>query len=416
MSLPSVEDVRAEVKAWLEENWNPDLTVAEWWDVLARSGYAAPQFPEDAWGKAWPRDLVMAVNRAIAEHGAVGPPAGLGYLLAAPTIATHGNERQKQEDVLRILNGQDAWCQLFSEPGAGSDLAGLTTKAERDGDEWIITGQKVWTSTAQICNLGMLIARTDPELPKHKGITYFKFNMQQDGVEIRPLREMTGRAMFNEVFLDGARVHNDDMIGGLNNGWAAANTTLMNERAGLGTGGSGAAGNAFPGPIANQLNDRVGDHVGQIRTGGTGGGGRTAAKSLIELAQQNGANKEPVVRQKLARLYSLQEIGRMSALRAKSANQRTGGEPNIAKLMMSDLLRLQREVGNEIIGADGMVMGKDTLGGGTVQEITLFSPGPSIYGGTDQVQRNIIGERVLGLPKEPGPARDTPFKELLVNR
>ena len=141
-------------------------------------------------------------------------------LLAAPTIAAHGNERQKQEDLLRILNGQDAWCQLFSEPGAGSDLAGLQTKAIKDGDEWIVTGQKVWTSTAQICNLGMLIARTDPDLPKHKGITYFKFDMTQPGVEIRPLREMTGRAMFNEVFIDNARVHDDDIIGGLNNGWA----------------------------------------------------------------------------------------------------------------------------------------------------------------------------------------------------
>jgi alkylation response protein AidB-like acyl-CoA dehydrogenase len=416
MGLPSIEDVRAEVKAWLEENWNPDLTVGEWWDVLARSGYAAPMFPEDAWGKGYPRDLAMAVTDAIQQHGAVGPPAGLGYLLAAPTIAAHGNERQKRDDLLRILNGQDAWCQLFSEPGAGSDLAGLQTKAVKDGDEWIITGQKVWTSTAQLCNLGMLIARTDPSLPKHKGITYFKFDMTQPGVEIRPLREMTGRAMFNEVFIDGARVHDDDMVGGLNNGWAVANTTLMAERAGLGTGGSGAVGNAFPGPVAKQLDARVGDHVGQIRTGGTGGGGFAAATRMIKLAQERGVSTDANVRQKLAKLYSMQQIGRYSALRAKNANQRTGAEPNIAKLMMSDLLRLQRDVGNEIIGPFGMVMGTDTPGGGTVQDLTLFSPGPSIYGGTDQVQRNIIGERALGLPKEPGPGKDTPFKDLLVNR
>jgi alkylation response protein AidB-like acyl-CoA dehydrogenase len=415
MTMPSVEDVRAEVKAWLEENWNPDLTVAEWWDILARSGYAAPAFPEDAWGKGYPRDLVMAVNEAITEHGAIGPPAGLGYLLAAPTIVAHGSERQKKEDLLRILNGQDAWCQLFSEPGAGSDLASLGTKAIKDGDEWIITGQKVWTSTAQLCNKGMLLARTAPELPKHKGITYFEFDMRQPGVEIRPLREMTGRALFNEVFIDGARVRDDAIIGGLNNGWAAANTTLMAERAGLGTGGSGAAGNAFPGPIANQLKDRAGDHVGQVRTGGTGGGGIAAATRLVKLAQDLGKSSDPTIRQKLAKLFTMQQIGRYSALRAKSPSQRTGGEPNIAKLMMSDLLRLQREVGNEIIGPHGMVMGSDTPGGGSVQELTLFSPGPSIYGGTDQVQRNIIGERVLGLPKEPGPGKDTPFKDLLVN-
>jgi alkylation response protein AidB-like acyl-CoA dehydrogenase len=415
MTTPSPEDVRTEVKAWLEENWNPDLTVGEWWDILARSGYAAPTFPEDTWGKGYPRDLANIVNEAITEHGAIGPPAGLGYLLTAPTIVAHGNERQKREDLLRILNGQDAWCQLFSEPGAGSDLASLSTKAVKDGDEWIITGQKVWTSTAQLCNLGMLIARTAPDLPKHKGITYFKFDMQQSGVEIRPLREMTGRALFNEVFMDGARVHEDDIIGGLNNGWAVTNTTLMAERAGLGTGGSGAAGNAFPGPIAAQLGDRAGDHVGQIRTGGTGGGGIGAASRLMKLARELGKNTDPNIRQKLAQLYTMQQIGRFSSLRAKSPSQRTGAEPNIAKLMMSDLLRLQREVGHEIIGPHGMVMGADTPGGGMVQEVTLFSPGPSIYGGTDQVQRNIIGERVLGLPKEPGPAKDTPFKELLVN-
>jgi alkylation response protein AidB-like acyl-CoA dehydrogenase len=416
MAQPTAEDVRAEIKSWLEENWDPDLTVGEWWDVLARSGYAAPTFPVDAWGKGWTRDLAMQVSAAISEHGAIGPPAGLGMLLAAPTIAAHGNDRQKREDLLRILNGQDAWCQLFSEPGAGSDLAGLQTRAIKDGDEWIVTGQKVWTSTAQLCNLGMLIARTDPDLPKHKGITYFKFDMTQPGVEIRPLREMTGRAMFNEVFIDNGRVRDEDIIGGLNNGWAVANTTLMAERAGLGTGGSGAMGSAFAGPIAKHLGNRAGDHVGQVRTGGTGGGGRAAAQSLAKLAGELGKNDDPVIRQKLAKLFTMQEIGRMSALRMKSRRGLTGGEANIAKLMMSDLLRLQREVGNEIIGPFGMVMGQDTPGKGIVQDMTLFSPGPSLYGGTDQVQRNIIGERVLGLPKEPGPAKDTPFRELLVNK
>jgi alkylation response protein AidB-like acyl-CoA dehydrogenase len=414
VALPSADEVRAEVKAWLAENWDPDLTVAEWWDRLARSGYAAPTFPEDAWGKGWPRALANAVNDAIREHGAIGPPAGLGYLLAAPTIAAHGNERQKQEDLFRILNGQDAWCQLFSEPGAGSDLASLQTKAVRDGDEWIVTGQKVWTSTAQLCNVGMLIARTDPDLPKHKGITYFRFDMQQDGVEIRPLREMTGRAMFNEVFIDNARTSDANIIGGLNNGWAVANTTLAAERAGLGSGGSGAVGNAFAGPIAGHLDKRAGDFVGQVRTGGTGGGGFNAAKRLISLAQEVGKAGEPSIRQGLAKLFTLTEIGRVSSLRARAGSGRTGGEANIAKLMMSDILRLQRELGNEIIGADGMLMGEQTKGGGVVQEMTLFSPGPSIYGGTDQVQKNIIGERVLGLPKEPGPAKDTPFRELLV--
>ena len=240
--------------------------------------------------------------------------------------------------------------------------------------------------------------------------------MTQPGVEIRPLREMTGRAMFNEVFIDNARVHDDDIIGGLNNGWAAANTTLMAERAGLGTGGSGAVGQRVPGPDRGPARRprrrprRSGPH--RRHRWRRRGPRRTR---LIEA--RAGARQATTTRSSARSSRSSTRCSRsagISALRAKSPSQRTGGEPNIAKLMMSDLLRLQREVGNEIIGADGMVMGNDTPGGGLVQEVTLFSPGPSIYGGTDQVQRNIIGERVLGLPKEPGPAKDTPFHELLV--
>jgi len=414
MAVITDEMVAEQVRTWLAENWDPDITVAEWWERLARSGYAAPTWPEDDFGKGYSRGLANIVNREIAEFGAIGPPAGLGYLLAGPTIVAHGTREQKDAWLLRILNGQDSWCQLFSEPGAGSDLAGLQTKAERDGDEWIITGQKVWTSTAQICNLGMLIARTDPDASKHAGITYFRFEMDQPGVEIRPLREMTGRAMFNEVFIDGARVHNDDMLGGLNNGWAVTNTTLAAERAGLGSGGSGAAGAAFPGAKAGQLDKRVGDSVGQVRTGGTGGGGGGMAKSLMKLAREVGKSDDPVVRQGIAQLYTLQELGKFTMLRAKGGGGAAGG-PNIAKLMMSEMLRLNRDVGSHILGADTMLMGEDSLGGGMLQETILFSPGPSIYGGTDQVQRNILGERVLGLPKEPDPNKGKPFKDVPKN-
>ncbi len=416
MSEPTdVEQVRAEVSAWLDENWDPDLTTAAWWDRLARSGYCYPSLPEDSYGRGYSRGLANVVTEEIERAGALGGPSGLGYALAGPTIATHGTQKQKDHFLLRILNGQDAWCQLFSEPNAGSDLAGLQTRAELDGEEFVVTGQKVWTSTAQHCNLGMLIARTDSNLPKHKGISYFAFDMTQDGVDVRPLREMTGRAMFNEVFISEARVPVDNLIGGLNNGWAVANTTLMAERASLGTGGSGAAGAAFPGPIAGALNQPAGDFVGHVRTGGTGAGGKGMAERLADLAGETGASDDPVVRQGLVRLYSLQRIGKLSALRMKAGQGSMAG-PNIAKLMMSEMLRLNREVGNQVLGADAMLMGHHTPGGGMVQEMTLFSPGPSIYGGTDQVQRNIIGERVLGLPKEPGPAKDTPFAELPKNR
>ncbi len=413
MSEPTVEQVRAEVRAWLGENWNPDLTVGEWWERLAESGYAAPTFPEDCFGRGYSRSLANAVNDEIKAAGAIGPPSGLGYALAAPTIARHGTREQKDTWLRRILNGQDAWCQLFSEPGAGSDLASLQCKAERDGDEFVVNGQKVWTSTAQLCNLGMLIARTAPELPKHGGITYFGFEMRQPGVEVRPLREMTGRALFNEVFIDDARVPADNVVGGLNNGWAVANTTLAAERASLGSGGGGAAGAAFPGPMAGHLEKRAGDFVGQVRTGGTGGGGEGMVDRLIGLARTTGKDGDPVVRQGLARIYILNRIGSYSSLRMRGGGA-SAGAPNIAKLMMSDLLRLNREVGNQILGAEGMVMGSGTHGGGLVQEMTLFSPGPSIYGGSDQIQRNIIGERVLGLPKEPGPDKNTPFRDLAV--
>ncbi len=414
MATSSPEAVREEVRAWIADNWDPDLTVGEWWARLTASGYAAPTYPEEDFGRGYSRSLANIVNEELAAAKAVGPPAGLGYLLAAPTIATHATREQKVVWLQRIFDGRDAWCQLFSEPGAGSDLAGLQCKAERDGDEWVITGQKVWTSTAQLCNMGMLIARTDPESPKHTGITYFGIEMDQPGIEIRPLKEMTGRAMFNEVFLDGARVPHANMIGELNNGWAVANTTLAAERAGLGSGGSGAAGSAFPGPLSNQLGVRVGDTVGQERTGGTGGGGGGMAQRLIELAKTNGTITDPTVRQGIAKLWTLQQIGKYSSLRMRGGSA-SAGAPNIAKLMMSDMLRLNREVSTAVLGPEMMVMSKDSMSGGMQQEMVLFSPGPSIYGGTDQVQRNIIGERALGLPKEPDPNKGAPFKDIPKN-
>ena len=412
MAESSAEDVRSEVKAFMAEHFDPDMTVAQWWDVFAASGYAAPTFPVSHFGKGYNRAQANIVAEEVAAAGAVGAPSGLGYALAAPTLVAHGTEEQK-EWLLRILNGQDAWCQLFSEPGAGSDLASLQCKAERDGDEFVITGQKVWTSTAQQCNKGMLIARTDTSLPKHAGITYFRFDMMQPGVTVRPLTEMTGRALFNEVFIDEARVHVTDIIGGLNNGWAVANTTLAAERSSLGSGGGGAAGSAFPGPIQGHLDRPVREFVGQVRTGGTGGGGAGMSDRLVTLARQAGKLDEPHIRQGIAKLYTLDRIGKIAALRMRGGGM-SAGAPNIAKLMMSDMLRLNREVGCSILGADSMVMGPESASGGIIQEMTLFSPGPSIYGGSDQIQKNIIGERALGLPKEPGPDKNTPFRDLLV--
>ncbi len=231
------DELLSELRAWLGSNWDPDLTVGQWWERLGLAGWSSPGLPENAYGKSVARADAVLVSQEIAKFGALGAPAGLGLLLAAPTIATHGTQEQIDRYVRDIVTGKVAWCQLFSEPQAGSDLAGLQTKAVRDGDEWIVNGQKVWTSGGQYADLGMLLARTDPDVPKHAGISYFAFEMRQDGVDVRPLREMTGHALFNEVFLTDPRVADSALIGGVNNGWAAANTTLMNERAGLGSGG-----------------------------------------------------------------------------------------------------------------------------------------------------------------------------------
>lgn len=412
-------ELQSEVRSWLEQNWDPDLTVAEWWDRLCDSGFGAPTWPEEWHGRGLARDQARIVNETIREFGALGPPSGLGMMLAGPTIIAHGTDEQKRHYLRRIVNGQDGWCQLFSEPGAGSDLASLQTRATPDGDEWVVTGQKVWTSGGMVADVGMLLARTDPEAAKHKGISYFAIDMHQPGIEVRPLREMTGHALFSEVFMDDARVANDACIGGLNNGWTVAKTTLANEREGLGSGGGGAGGGAVPGTVAGTLEKRVGDYVRGERRGGAGIPGLlgNTPKMLLDLAREHGKAGDPHVRQGLARLYSMGEIGRFTVLRtkaAKAAGRGPGPEANTAKLSMSRMVRLTRDLGLAILGPAGMLAGEDAPLNGLIQELALFSPAPSIYGGTDEIQKNIIGERVLQLPREPSSDHDVPFKDLKV--
>ncbi len=429
----SETEIIEELDQWLNENWDPDITVEEWWQRLGLSGWGAPMWPEDWYGKDLNRHEANAVSSRIAEFGAVGPPGGLGLLLAGPTIIDHGDDEQRRTLVKDIITGQKAWCQLFSEPGAGSDLAGLQARAVKDGDEWIVNGQKVWTSGGQIADMGMLIARTDPDQPKHQGITYFAIDMHQDGMDVRPLKEMTGRAMFNEVFMSDVRVPDEWVIGGLNNGWRVANTTLMYERAGLGAGGgSGAASAASPGTVAGDLQKRVGDFVrgdGGRRSGGGGGGGagRGGVTPLVELAKSTGKIGDKRVRQRLMHLHTRHEIARINNLRAKAARAagtQIPGLPNIMKLSMSDILRLNRDLSMSLLGPLGTLHAYDNDDRKRLSEATgnpflpmftesaLFAQGPAIYGGTDQIQKNIIGERVLGLPKEPNQDKVLPFKDL----
>jgi alkylation response protein AidB-like acyl-CoA dehydrogenase len=436
---PTVVDdadaVLAELQDWLASTWDPDLTVGEWWEHLGTAGWAAPTWPTDAFGRGLSRDTGVRVQEAIATFGALPAPGGLGLLLAGPTIATHGTPEQKQEYLYDIVTGKKGWCQLFSEPNAGSDLAGLQCKAIRDGDEWIVNGQKVWTSAGHVADLGMLIARTDADIPKHQGITYFAIDMHQPGVEVVPLKEMTSHALFNEVFLTDARVPDAAMIGGLNNGWAVANTTLANERAGLGAGGGHAAASlAMPGTVMGHLTTRAGDYVkggGKRRRASAAGGGMgSSQKLLIELAKGNGSLTDPSIRQDLVRLHTLNEIARFTNLRmkaAKAAGRGPGPEANTAKLSMSRIVRLSRDLGLRILGPYGTLHtyeGQDRAAldeatgnpfAAMITEMALFSPAPSIYGGSDEIQKNIIGERVLGLPKEPNNDRTTAFKDLQQN-
>jgi alkylation response protein AidB-like acyl-CoA dehydrogenase len=427
------DELIVELKAWLDQNWNPDLTVGEWWDRLGSSGWAVPTWPTEWYGRGVSRSEGVRIQQTIAEFGALPAAGGLGLLLAGPTITVHGTDEQKQRWLGDIVTGQKGWCQLFSEPGAGSDLAGLQARAIKDGDEWIVNGQKVWTSGGQVSDLGMLIARTDPDQPKHAGISYFVLDMHQPGIEVRPLKEMTGRALFNEVFMTDARVHDDDILGGLNNGWRVANTTLMFERAGLGAGGGSAAVSAAtPGTVMGDLERRAGDFVGHRarRSAGPATLFGAGAKGLTTMAKEAGRSDDRVLRQKLIRLHTLGEVAKFNNMRLKAAmaaGKDIPGLPNIAKLTMSEMVRQSRDVGLEIAGAYGTLHAytaedQEALDAATgmpklamVTESALFAQGPSIYGGTDQVQRNIIGERILGLPKEPGPDKSTPFKDLPKN-
>jgi alkylation response protein AidB-like acyl-CoA dehydrogenase len=413
--LSSTESTQAEVEAWIEQNWDPELTVGRWWARMADAGLTYSQL-DPPYGRGYSREQQGAVFAALRAKGAMGPPSGIGTMLALPTILTHGTPSQVDRFVRPIIDGSEGWCQLFSEPGAGSDLAGLQTRAERDGDEWSVTGQKVWTSTGQVADFGILIARTDPNAPKHQGITYFLCPMNQPGVDVRPLREMTGHAVFNEVFLDGARVPDAYRLGDSGAGWAVANTTLMHERASIGE-ASGGFGRAAPGTKAGHLDRPCRDFLGRARAQMVQGHiSPGTVKKFIALADERGLLGDPLIRQAIAELHTRVQVIIWSARRAKGgAGGRTGVEGPLAKVAMTEAVNAGRQLGGRILGPDAQLWGRDAATEGWFQEFTIFSPAPGIYGGTDQVQRNIIGERGLGLPKEPGHPRETPFNELPAN-
>ena len=306
----------------------------------------------------------------------------IGLGMVAPTIAVHASQAAKEKYVAQMFRGDIVGCQLFSEPGAGSDLASLQTKAEKDGDVWVITGQKVWTSGAHYSDIGEVIARTDPDLPKHKGLTGFIVDMRDPAVEIRPLRQMTGGASFNEVFFNELRVPDDHRLGDVNNGWNVALTTLMNERAAIGAGGGG-------------------------------GGLLTRA---IEMTRHFGLSDDPVTRQMLADVAIHQRVAGYNNQRAMDkikAGGLPGPEMSIAKLAGTMNTRRLSDFVSHVLGAK-MVADSGEWGTYAWSQLVVGAPGASIAGGSDEVMRNIVGERVLGLPKDTGIDSKSPFNELKV--
>jgi alkylation response protein AidB-like acyl-CoA dehydrogenase len=340
-------------------------------------------------------ELNRIVERRLKEAGAQPTdPSTFFMALAGPTIATHGDHSVKERFLRPMFTGEEKWCQLFSEPGAGSDFAGLGTRAERDGDEWIVNGQKVWNTLAHVADFGMLVTRTDPEAPKHKGMTYFALNMRSEGVEVRPLRQITGEAEFNEVYMTDVRVPDSCRVGAVGEGWRASLTTLMNERNAIGSGG------------------------GVPRRG-------AAANDAVEVWEaMDESRKDPATKDRLMQFWVEAEVGRLTNMRA-SQNARSGNpgpEMSIAKLAFSQLNMGLYEFCINLLGADALIdydytfrRPEESLASGSAQGLRyafLRVRANSIEGGTSEIMRNILGEQVLGLPGEPRVDKSVPWNEV----
>jgi alkylation response protein AidB-like acyl-CoA dehydrogenase len=419
-----LDELRDEAVAFLDEHWDLDLTLGAWWEALARSGLGFPTWPTEWFGRALGNDALGVLGELFRAHGAVGAPGGLGQMMGGPVVMRHGNDDQQQRHLWNLASGAESWCQFFSEPGSGSDLASAQTRAVRDGDEWVVNGQKVWTSGARTADRGMLLARVDMDAPKHRGLGYFIIQVEQPGIDIRPLKQMTGDANFNEVFFTDARVADADLIGRPGDGWAAAVTTLAFERSGrAGVVGVGVTQRSDLGERRRDLRNRkLGELVerrGARRTTSPDARnpGIAGPLSPVSLIGEPGANRTDPVRQDVVRYYVQARVNAMSQERARAdaaAGKGAGPASSITKLARSVATRINRDLGPAILGAAGMLAGAEAPHGGAIAHSTLQAPSTSIAGGTDEIQHNILGERVLGLPREPQVDRDIPFRELKV--
>jgi alkylation response protein AidB-like acyl-CoA dehydrogenase len=416
---PTELTVRAEVRGWLGANWDPDLTLAEWWARLADSGWGYPMWPREWFGRALSSELAAVVREEMRTVGALPAPHGIGQTMGAPVITRFGTDEQKRRWLRPLATGEEGWCQFFSEPNAGSDLASLQTRAVRDGDEWVVNGQKVWNSGTQTAERALLVARTNSDVPKHRGLSFFVIDVDQPGIEVRPIRQLNGHAEFNETFLTDARVPHANLIGGLDNGWAVTMATLANERSSYAAGAEYGMGPA-PGRRSGMLDMIVRTAIEltasrRRQTGFPLG----SPPAMIALAREFGRADDPTTRQRIARLRCLTETARWTAARARAAaaaGRSPGPESSLGYVAGVLIARMSRDLGLGIVGAHGMLADGDAPRGGDVALMALSSLVHGIQGGTEQIQRNILGERVLGLPKEPQVDRDVPFRDLLLSR
>jgi alkylation response protein AidB-like acyl-CoA dehydrogenase len=413
-------DLAAQVQAWVDANWDTAITVRQWWLRLADAGYAYPSWPVGLGGGGASRREAATIAGVLARNGVIAPPAGaLAATLAAPTLLEHATDDQRTELVRPIATGEAAWCQLFSEPGSGSDLASVGARAVRDGDDWVVTGQKVWNSAADSAEFGMLLARTDVDVPKHAGITYFAIDMNQPGVEARPLKQMNGASNFCEVFLTEARVSSRSVIGAVNGGWRVAQTTLFHER-------NSVAGSGLPGLVSarsgsqGDLDRTVHEVLDRAREAAKARkspirAGAVPAKLMIELARTHRVSGDPVIRQALVRYVSRIRVNGWTMRRSGAAGGKlTGADGSIAKLTTSRICQESRDLSYRIVGARGMLLGGASPLEGDLQMVNLASPGNRLGGGTDEIQLNVLGERALGLPRDPSRDTGVPYRDLEV--
>jgi alkylation response protein AidB-like acyl-CoA dehydrogenase len=415
LSEPTEADVRAEVRAWLEANWSPDLGLAEWRDRLIDSGWGVPSWPKAWFGRDLSSALEQVVHQEMRRVGAVGVASSGVRGLAAATLLAHGSDWQKQKFLRRGLTGEDNWCQLFSEPGSGSDLAGAMTKAELQGNRWVINGQKVWTTSAHHADWGLLLARTDWDAPKHRGLSFFILPIRQPGVQVLPLKQMNGHASFNQVFFTDAEVPPEHQVGELGEGWAVANTTLMHERRGADRFASWGSASERKGPIYDEERAEAATASEPYKWYPQRAG---RVDLVMARARETGAIDDPVVRQEIAKLLTLAKSAEWTARRARAAQLQgrpPGPEGSLGKLASSHVARAAAHVHTLISGADAMLTGKDGPMDGVIAEILVSVPAVSIAGGTDEIQRNIISERVLRMPKEPSVDTDRPFRDVRRN-